>query len=234
MMLREFKNTLCKCKLIYSLINFSLLCVHRITRILFKCGAIYKIVIRFLKHHFVIDNYYDNFRDSTWTTILTMTRSVLEWEHIQAKASISSNFTYVWVSTLIAGLVALFLNTGLSLSVKVIETGYEAKVYMAYCDFYVTLIKISTIISLLGWILLYIKGISTAKAGVLCGIFIIIICGSVLFVGKNHTILIDCFFLIFFAFSMIFLMAIICDIKRRKAIIRLNLIEKRLKELQIN
>lgn len=159
----------------------------------------------------------------------------LSWEIIKGRAELDSKFTFIWSSVVFGVISAGIFTYGLELATKVIEFGKYYEVYMlstVYMDFMLMIIFFTLGVSFVGWICAMFMNIPGKKSRFFYGIFIVMLVILILSMKWKHTIIIDFVFLLLNTFCIATLLGTVADLKKQRALIRILIMEDRLKDLE--
>ena len=161
--------------------------------------------------------------------------SDLNWEIIKGRAELESKFTFIWSSVVFGVISAGIFTYGLELTTKIIEFGKDYELYMlstVYMDFMLMIIFFTLIVSFIGWIFAMFMNIPGKKSGLFYGIFIVMLVVLILSIKWKHTIIIDFIFLLLNTFCTATLLGAVADLKKQRVLIRILIMEERLKDLK--
>ena len=159
----------------------------------------------------------------------------LSWEIIKGRAELDSKFTFIWSSVVFGVISAGIFTYGLELATKIIEFGKDYELYMlstVYMDFMLMIIFFTLIVSFIGWIFAMFMNIPGKKSGLFYGIFIVMLVVLILSIKWKHTIIIDFIFLLLNTFCTATLLGAVADLKKQRVLIRILIMEERLKDLK--
>lgn len=159
----------------------------------------------------------------------------LSWEIIKGRAELESKFTFIWSSVVFGVISAGIFTYGLELATKIIEFGKDYELYMlstVYMDFMLMIIFFTLIVSFIGWIFAMFMNIPGKKSGLFYGIFIVMLVVLILSIKWKHTIIIDFIFLLLNTFCTATLLGSVADLKKQRVLIRILIMEERLKDLK--
>ena len=167
--------------------------------------------------------------------IKNLSVSDLNWEIIKGRAELESKFTFIWSSVVFGVISAGIFTYGLELTTKIIEFGKDYELYMlstVYMDFMLMIIFFTLIVSFIGWIFAMFMNIPGKKSGLFYGIFIVMLVVLILSIKWKHTIIIDFIFLLLNTFCTATLLGAVADLKKQRVLIRILIMEERLKDLK--
>ena len=167
--------------------------------------------------------------------IKNLSVSDLNWEIIKGRAELESKFTFIWSSVVFGVISAGIFTYGLELATKIIEFGKDYELYMlstVYMDFMLMIIFFTLIVSFIGWIFAMFMNIPGKKSGLFYGIFIVMLVVLILSIKWKHTIIIDFIFLLLNTFCTATLLGAVADLKKQRVLIRILIMEERLKDLK--
>ena len=144
----------------------------------------------------------------------------LSWEIIKGRAELDSKFTFIWSSVVFGVISAGIFTYGLDLATQVIVLGPATKEFMITTVYFDFLSMISLFMELPG-----------GRAWWFYGIFFVISVLLVVIGYLKHTIIIDFVFLLLNTFCIAILLGIVADLKKQRALIKISIMEDRLKEL---
>lgn len=179
--------------------------------------------------------YWSTYKSKIYDEIKNLSVSDLSWEIIKGRAELESKFTFIWSSVVFGVISAGIFTYGLELATKVIEFGKDYELYMlstVYMDFMLMIIFFTLIVSFIGWIFAMFMSIPGKKSGLFYGIFIVMLVVLILSIKWKHTIIIDFIFLLLNTFCTATLLGAVADLKKQRVLIRILIMEERLKDLK--
>ena len=181
------------------------------------------------------ERYWRTYKSTIFNEIKHLSYIELRWELIKMQAELESKFTFIWSSGVFGVISAGIFTYGLELATKVIEFGEYYEVYMlstVYMDFMLMIIFFTLGVSFVGWICAMFMNIPGKKSRFFYGIFIVMLVILILSMKWKHTIIIDFVFLLLNTFCIATLLGTVADLKKQRALIRILIIEDRLKDLE--
>lgn len=182
----------------------------------------------------VDEKYWRIYKSNIYETIKFLSVSELRWEIFKSRAELESKFTFIWSSVIVGVISAGIFAHGLELATQVIALGEAAKNCMittVYEDFFLMVAFFTFFGSLFGWL---VASLMKIPGGSACWFYGILLVMSILLGGiasLKHTIIIDFIFLVLNVLCIAVLLGTIADLKKQKALIKLSIMEDRLKEL---
>jgi len=179
--------------------------------------------------------YWNTYKSKICDEIKNLSVSDLSWEIIKGRAELESKFTFIWSSVVFGVISAGIFTYGLELATKVIEFGKDYELYMlstVYMDFMLMIIFFTLIVSFIGWLFAMFMSIPGKKSGLFYGIFIVMLVVLILSIKWKHTIIIDFIFLLLNTFCTATLLGAVADLKKQRVLIRILIMEERLKDLK--
>lgn len=179
--------------------------------------------------------YWNTYKSKICDEIKNLSVSDLSWEIIKGRAELESKFTFIWSSVVFGVISAGIFTYGLELATKVIEFGKDYELYMlstVYMDFMLMIIFFTLIVSFIGWLFAMFMSIPGKKSGLFYGIFIVMLVVLILSIKWKHTIIIDFIFLLLNTFCTATLLGAVADLKKQRILIRILIMEERLKDLK--
>lgn len=158
----------------------------------------------------------------------------LSWEIIKGRAELDSKFTFIWSSVVFGVISAGIFTYGLDLATQVIVLGPATKEFMittVYFDFLSMISLFTLVVSFAGWLVALIMELPGGRAWWFYGIFFVISVFLVVIGYLKHTIIIDFVFLLLNTFCIAILLGTVADLKKQRALIKISIMEDRLKEL---
>ena len=143
----------------------------------------------------------------------------LSWEIIKGRAELDSKFTFIWSSVVFGVISAGIFTYGLDLATQVIVLGPATKEFMittVYFDFLSMISLFTLVVSFAGWLVALFMELSV----------LLVVIGYL-----KHTIIIDFVFLLLNTFCIAILLGTVADLKKQRALIKISIMEDRLKEL---
>lgn len=180
------------------------------------------------------EKYWSTYKSKICDEIKNLSVSDLSWEIIKGRAELESKFTFIWSSVVFGVISAGIFTYGLELATKVIEFGKDYELYMlstVYMDFMLMIIFFTLIVSFMGWLFAMFMSIPGKKSGLFYGIFIVMLVVLMLSIRWKHTIIIDFIFLLLNTFCTATLLGAVADLKKQRILIRILIMEDRLKKL---
>lgn len=180
------------------------------------------------------EKYWSTYKSKICDEIKNLSVSDLSWEIIKGRAELESKFTFIWSSVVFGVISAGIFTYGLELATKVIEFGKDYELYMlstVYMDFMLMIIFFTLIVSFMGWLFAMFMSIPGKKSGLFYGIFIVMLVLLMLSIKWKHTIIIDFIFLLLNTFCTATLLGAVADLKKQRILIRILIMEDRLKKL---
>lgn len=179
--------------------------------------------------------YWNTYKSKICDEIKNLSVSDLSWEIIKGRAELESKFTFIWSSVVFGVISAGIFTYGLELATKVIEFGKDYELYMlstVYMDFMLMIIFFTLIVSFIGWLFAMFMSIPGKKSGLFYSIFIVMLVVLILSIKWKHTIIIDFIFLLLNTFCTATLLGAVADLKKQRVLIRILIMEDRLKDLK--
>ena len=179
--------------------------------------------------------YWNTYKSKICDEIKNLSVSDLSWEIIKGGAELESKFTFIWSSVVFGVISAGIFTYGLELATKVIEFGKDYELYMlstVYMDFMLMIIFFTLIVSFIGWLFAMFMSIPGKKSGLFYSIFIVMLVVLILSIKWKHTIIIDFIFLLLNTFCTATLLGAVADLKKQRVLIRILIMEERLKDLK--
>lgn len=179
--------------------------------------------------------YWNTYKSKICDEIKNLSVSDLSWEIIKGRAELESKFTFIWSSVVFGVISAGIFTYGLELATKVIEFGKDYELYMlstVYMDFMLMIIFFTLIVSFIGWLFAMFMSIPGKKSGLFYSIFIVMLVVLILSIKWKHTIIIDFIFLLLNTFCTATLLGAVADLKKQRVLIRILIMEERLKDLK--
>lgn len=179
--------------------------------------------------------YWNTYKSKICDEIKNLSVSDLSWEIIKGRAELESKFTFIWSSVVFGVISAGIFTYGLELANKVIEFGKDYELYMlstVYMDFMLMIIFFTLIVSFIGWLFAMFMSIPGKKSGLFYSIFIVMLVVLILSIKWKHTIIIDFIFLLLNTFCTATLLGAVADLKKQRVLIRILIMEERLKDLK--
>ena len=179
--------------------------------------------------------YWNTYKSKICDEIKNLSVSDLSWEIIKGRAELESKFTFIWSSVVFGVISAGIFTYGLELATKVIEFGKDYELYMlstVYMDCMLMIIFFTLIVSFIGWLFAMFMSIPGKKSGLFYGIFIVMLVVLILSIKWKHTIIIDFIFLLLNTFCTATLLGAVADLKKQRVLIRILIMEERLKDLK--
>ena len=179
--------------------------------------------------------YWNTYKSKICDEIKNLSVSDLSWEIIKGRAELESKFTFIWSSVVFGVISAGIFTYGLELATKVIEFGKDYELYMlstVYMDFMLMIIFFTLIVSFIGWLFAMFMSIPGKKSGLFYSIFIVMLVVLILSMKWKHTIIIDFIFLLLNTFCTATLLGAVADLKKQRVLIRILIMDERLKDLK--
>lgn len=180
-------------------------------------------------------SYWSTYKSKICDEIKNLSVSDLSWEIIKGRAELESKFTFIWSSVVFGVISAGIFTYGLELATKVIEFGKDYELYILstiYMEFMLMIIFFTLIVSFIGWLFAMFMNIPGKKSGLFYSIFIVMLVVLILSIKWKHTIIIDFIFLLLNTFCIATLLGAVADLKKQRALIRILIMEERLKDLK--
>ena len=158
----------------------------------------------------------------------------LSWEIIKGRAELDSKFTFIWSSVVFGVISAGIFTYGLDLATQVIVLGPATKEFMittVYFDFLSMISLFTLVVSFAGWLVALFMEASRRACLVVLRNFLVISVFLVVIGYLKHTIIIDFVFLLLNTFCIAILLGTVADLKKQRALIKISIMEDRLKEL---
>ena len=182
----------------------------------------------------VDEKYWRIYKSNIYETIKFLSASELRWEIFKSRAELEGKFTFIWSSVIVGVISAGIFAHGLDLATQVIALGEAAEYFMittVYVDFFSMVALFTLLGSLFGWL---VASLMKIPGGSVCWFYGILLVTSILLgviASLKHTIIIDFIFLVLNVLCIAVLLGTIADLKKQKALIKILIMEDRLKDI---
>ena len=181
------------------------------------------------------EKYWYTYKSKVCAEIKNLSISDLRWEIIKSRAELESKYVFIWSSVAFGIICAAIFAYGLDIATKVIEFCEHYDLFMlttVYEDFMLMIIFSTLGVSFIGWVCATFMNIPGKNSVLFYSIFIVMLVVLILSMKWKHTIIIDFVFLLLNTFCTTVILGTVADLKKQRALVRIFLMEDRLKELE--
>ncbi|MBS5188605.1 MAG: hypothetical protein KHY56_01785 [Veillonella sp.] len=169
--------------------------------------------------------FYKAYREYIYSKVMGLPNFELKYIYEVLISNIQSKLLFIFSTIFLGAILTSMIGVGVSLSFEILKPNFSEDIFISYNE-YMRIIGLSSfVISVLGFIIITFFRVSCLESLAFYIILILFVIGVIYWANRDHTILMDLYFIVLCALSTTLMLSSIFNCIKKCAIIKKIIIE---------